>query len=63
VEARKREALQVHASQNPKGATYAEQELMRRFRGMQSGSAFAEAFVRHEFGSDEGLPAAADPRL
>ena len=56
VEAQKREALLAHGSQNPEGEIYAEHEQMARFRGMESGSRFAEAFVRHEFGSDVGLP-------
>jgi len=56
VEPKKREALFCHASQNPNGAIYEEHELMERFRGMESGTELAEAFVRHAFGNQDGFP-------
>ena len=46
VEARKRAACYAHASQSP-DRFYALQEQVARFRGVESGVAQAEAFVRH----------------
>jgi N-acetylglucosamine malate deacetylase 1 len=46
VEARKREACFAHASQSPE-RFYDLQLGITRFRGLESGSAQAEAFVRH----------------
>ena len=47
TEQRKRNATFAHASQNPTGM-YAHHDKMNRFRGLQCGRKFAEAFIRHE---------------
>ena len=52
--ARKRAACYAHASQSPE-RYYALQEQVTRFRGIESGYAQAEAFVR-QVGSQEKLP-------
>ena len=46
VEARKRAACYAHASQTP-DRFYALQDQVARFRGVEGGTAAAEAFVRH----------------
>ena len=46
VEARKRAACYAHASQTP-DRFYALRDQVARFRGVESGTAAAEAFVRH----------------
>jgi LmbE family N-acetylglucosaminyl deacetylase len=46
VEKRKRAACYAHASQTP-DRFYALQDQVARFRGVESGTASAEAFVRH----------------
>ena len=46
VEARKRAACYAHASQTPE-RFYALQDQVARFRGVESGTTAAEAFVRH----------------
>jgi LmbE family N-acetylglucosaminyl deacetylase len=46
VEARKRAACYAHASQSP-DRFYALQSQVARFRGVESGHAQAEAFIRH----------------
>ncbi len=46
VEARKRLACFAHASQAPE-QFYALQEQVCRFRGLESGTKYAEAFIRH----------------
>jgi N-acetylglucosamine malate deacetylase 1 len=46
TEARKRAACFAHKSQNPDGF-YAHHDTMNRFRGIESGHKYAEAFVRH----------------
>jgi len=46
AEERKRAATMAHASQNPEGI-YAHHDKMNRFRGLECGSKYAEAFVRH----------------
>ncbi len=46
TEARKRAACFAHVSQKPE-EWYADHDLMNRFRGMESGHKYAEAFVRH----------------
>ncbi len=46
TEDRKRAACFAHKSQNPEGF-YAHHDMMNRFRGLESGHKYAEAFVRH----------------
>lgn len=47
TEAQKRAACYAHVSQNPDGFYKDYHEPMNRFRGLECGSKFAEAFVRH----------------
>ena len=47
TEQRKRDATLAHASQNPI-RMYEHHDKMNRFRGLQCGREFAEAFIRHE---------------
>jgi LmbE family N-acetylglucosaminyl deacetylase len=47
TEERKRAACFAHQSQNPAGF-YDHHDKMNRFRGLESGHKFAEAFVRHQ---------------
>ncbi len=56
TEARKRAACFTHASQGP-AEFYAYHDEMNRFRGMESGCKYAEAFVRHVQSPDVPLPA------
>jgi N-acetylglucosamine malate deacetylase 1 len=46
TEGRKRAACFAHKSQNPEGF-YSHHDMMNKFRGLESGHRFAEAFVRH----------------
>jgi len=46
TEDRKHAACFAHKSQNPEGF-YAHHDLMNKFRGLESGHKYAEAFVRH----------------
>ena len=46
TEDRKRAACFAHKSQDPAGF-YAHHEMMNKFRGLESGHKFAEAFIRH----------------
>jgi LmbE family N-acetylglucosaminyl deacetylase len=46
TEGKKREACFAHRSQNPEGL-YQAHDQMNRFRGMEGGAKFAEAFVRY----------------
>jgi LmbE family N-acetylglucosaminyl deacetylase len=55
TEARKRQACYAHASQAP-DKFYALQSQVTRFRGLESGHAHAEAFVRHAQGPSGRLP-------
>jgi N-acetylglucosamine malate deacetylase 1 len=55
TESRKRAACFAHASQDPAGF-YSLHDVMNRFRGMESGVKYAEAFVRHVQSPNEGLP-------
>lgn len=57
TEARKRAACFVHKSQKP-AEWYSLHEEMNRFRGMECGCKYAEAFVRHVQSPDISLPAA-----
>ena len=57
TEARKRAACFVHKSQNP-AEWYSLHEEMNRFRGMECGRKYAEAFVRHVQSPDASLPLA-----
>jgi LmbE family N-acetylglucosaminyl deacetylase len=52
---RKRRACFAHASQSP-DHFYSLQEQIAKFRGVESGHAQAEAFVRHVQSPDFGLP-------
>lgn len=54
-EARKREACFAHDSQHP-DEVYKLHDAMNRFRGMEFGCKFAEAFVRHAQSARGGLP-------
>jgi len=47
MESRKRAACFAHASQLPETTFYPLHELMSRFRGMEIGARYAEAFVQH----------------
>ena len=47
TEARKRAACYAHASQQPDGFYGTYHDPMNRFRGLECGRKFAEAFVRH----------------
>ena len=55
TEARKRAACYAHASQNP-DEFYGVHELMNKFRGVELGVKYAEAFVRHSQDGRERLP-------
>jgi LmbE family N-acetylglucosaminyl deacetylase len=55
--ARKRTACFAHASQSPE-KFYALQEQVAKFRGVESGHAQAEAFIRHVQSPDFALPLA-----
>jgi N-acetylglucosamine malate deacetylase 1 len=55
TEARKREACFAHASQTP-DRYYELQQRVTRFRGVESGHAEAEAYVRHVLGPGGLLP-------
>ncbi len=55
VEARKRAACYAHASQAP-DRFYALQSQVARFRGVESGHAQAEAFIRHAQSAGNLLP-------
>ncbi len=55
AEPRKRAACFVHASQDPAGF-YAVHDLMNRFRGMEVGVKFAEAFICHPQSPNQELP-------
>ena len=55
TEARKRAACYAHVSQNP-DEFYADHDMMNRFRGMEAGVKYAEAFVRHRQSAIEILP-------
>lgn len=55
TEARKRQACFAHASQEP-ADFYAHHEMMNRFRGLECGSKYAEAFVMHVQSSEDLLP-------
>lgn len=57
TEARKRAACFAHQSQKP-AEWYSMHEEMNRFRGMECGCKFAEAFVRHVQSPDASLPLA-----
>lgn len=54
-EARKRAACYAHTSQSP-DKYYALQTQVAKFRGLESGHAQAEAFIRHEQSVGGGLP-------
>ena len=47
TESRKRAACLAHASQHPETSFYPLHDMMNRFRGMELGVKYAEAFVRH----------------
>ena len=54
TEGRKRAACMAHASQKPE-EFYAHHDAMNRFRGLEYGCRFAEAFVRHPQSPSPGL--------
>lgn len=56
TERRKRAACFAHASQQPGTTFYPLHDMMNRFRGMECGVKFAEAFVRHAQSPDSGVP-------
>ncbi len=56
VEARKKAACYVHASQDPPGFCDRYHEPMQRFRGLEAGVKHAEAFARHVQSRGEALP-------
>ncbi|HWE93935.1 MAG TPA: PIG-L deacetylase family protein [Tepidisphaeraceae bacterium] len=56
VEPLKRDACMAHASQNPAGFYLKDHVPMLRFRGMEKGCEFAEAFVHHDPSPEGGLP-------
>ncbi|HVM93763.1 MAG TPA: PIG-L family deacetylase [Terriglobales bacterium] len=59
VESRKHAACSAHASQSPETSFYPQHDAMSRFRGVECGAKYAEAFVRHSQspGTDvAGLP-------
>jgi LmbE family N-acetylglucosaminyl deacetylase len=58
TEARKRAACYAHASQNPDEFYGEYHDAMNRFRGLECGRKFAEAFIRHVQSPDESLPLA-----
>lgn len=47
TESRKKAACYAHASQKPETTFYVLHDMMNRFRGMECGANYAEAFVRH----------------
>ena len=47
TESSKHAACDAHASQQPETSFYVLHDMMNRFRGMECGVKFAEAFVRH----------------
>lgn len=47
TEGRKRAACFAHASQQPQTTFYPLHDMMNRFRGMELGTKYAEAFVQH----------------
>src|SRR5437764_2136164 len=55
TEARKRASCYAHQSQNPE-EFYAFHDMMNRFRGMEAGVKFAEAFARHPQSEIETMP-------
>ena len=57
TEARKRESVYAHASQDPDDM-YRYHDEMNRFRGHECGCRFAEAFIRHVQSPDDPLPEA-----
>ena len=55
TESRKRQACFAHASQRPE-KFYALQETITKMRGLESGHAHAEGYIRHVQSPDFGLP-------
>jgi len=55
TEGTKRAACFAHASQDPDDF-YQYHDAMNRFRGMEAGRKYAEAFVRHVQSPDDSLP-------
>jgi LmbE family N-acetylglucosaminyl deacetylase len=55
TEARKRESVYAHSSQDPE-EMYRYHDEMNRFRGHECGCRFAEAFIRHVLSPDDPLP-------
>lgn len=57
TEGKKRAACFAHTSQDPDDF-YQYHDAMNRFRGMEAGRKYAEAFVRHVQSPDDSLPVA-----
>lgn len=55
VESRKHAACSAHASQIPETTFYPLHDTMSRFRGIECGKKFAEAFVRHSQSPGTGV--------
>jgi len=55
TESRKRASCFAHASQDPAGF-YEHHDHMNRFRGLECGRTYAEAFIRHVQSPDDALP-------
>jgi LmbE family N-acetylglucosaminyl deacetylase len=58
TEVRKRAACYAHVSQDPDGFYKDYHDPMNRFRGLECGCKFAEAFIRHLQSPDQALPLA-----
>lgn len=56
VEPLKRQSCMAHQSQNPAGFYLKDHVPMLRFRGMERGCQFAEAFIHHDQSPGGGLP-------
>ena len=56
TETRKRAACYAHVSQNPDDFYGRYHDPMNRFRGLECGRKFAEAFIRHVQSPDDSLP-------
>jgi N-acetylglucosamine malate deacetylase 1 len=55
TEARKRTACLAHPSQFPDTTFYPMHEIMHKFRGMECGAKYAEAFIRHPQNLESGI--------
>lgn len=55
TESRKRAACFAHASQHPETDFWPQHDMMNRFRGMEIGVKYAEAFLRHDQSVPPGI--------